>query len=142
MSDGEVSVKKGYMSEKKYENRQKIANKINLILARKTIGTAKFGDWQENMVSGRKIRVHPNMDLTNFPRRSINFSIRKKKRLGDIFSDAFFSVLFPRLFFPFIWGSFFRRPFFRVFMEVLFPVENFSGFFPCGLFSDLRVFFP
>ena len=79
MSDGEVSVKKGYMSEKKYENRQKIANKINLILARKTIGTAKFGDWQENMVSGRKIRVHPNMDLTNFPRRSINFSIRKKK---------------------------------------------------------------
>ena len=43
-SDGEVSVKKGYMSEKKYENRQKNANKINLILARKTIGTAKFGD--------------------------------------------------------------------------------------------------
>ena len=66
-SDGEVSVKKGYMSEKKYENRQKIANKRNLILTRKTIGTAKFGDWQENMVSGRKIRVHPNMDLTKFP---------------------------------------------------------------------------
>ena len=35
--------------------------------AGKEAGTGKFGDWQENMVCGRKIRVHPNMDLTNFP---------------------------------------------------------------------------
>ena len=35
---------------------------ILAILARKTSGTAKFGDWQENMASDRKRKISSNMD--------------------------------------------------------------------------------